>query len=150
MRYLLATSLAGETTSRINYLQEIFHLYFIPRRQQGDNFISLLPVGTVDPSILFIAGHNWSVYQFLHDNGSDLPENTLVLITCISREFRSVLPKHKTIFATNPLSGGSTPILNGYEFNFGFDISEAELKFYNNYAVQNIQDRLSMSFYQIK
>ncbi len=64
MRYLLEKSQYQETAARCEYLYDIFHLYFLPHNKV-DGFIPLVPIGTAEPSILFIVGHQDTVKIFL-------------------------------------------------------------------------------------
>lgn len=147
MRYLLSKSLQDELHGRVTYLYNVFHVYF-SSVELGD-FIQLVPIGTLDLSVLFIVGHNNNVFHYIRENCNLIKEKTIVLITCIDTRRCTNLPSGKTIYATNPLSDGFTTLYNGMEFGFSFKISESELLFHKDRNT-DYQKRISESFYLIK
>ena len=56
LRYLVHYTQASEIPGRIEYLYDIFHIYFIMQNQIGD-YIPLVPIGHLDFNALFISGH---------------------------------------------------------------------------------------------
>lgn len=137
MRYLLHASQSTEIPARQLYLYKVFHLYFLPRRQERNN-IPLVPLGKCDLDILFITGHTDNVKDYLENMIQTIPEEIIVITSCIGsafKEFASLkkifVPKQKTPLCV---------IHNGEPYGFGFQISDPELDFYN--AKGSIENKL--------
>jgi len=137
MRYLLHASQSSEIPARQLYLYKVFHLYFLPRRPERNN-IPLVPLGKCDLDILFITGHTDKVKDYLENMIQTIPEETIVITSCIGsafKEFASLkkifVPKQKTPLCV---------IHNGEPYGFGFQISDPELDFYN--AKGSIENKL--------
>ena len=147
MRYLLSTSFSNELTGRLSYLYDVFHQYYLSKESKG--FIKLKPIGYDDLPVLFIVGHNNSVYEYLKENVQDIKENVIVLITCVNEDVYSLLPSSITVYATNQISSHYSGVYNGKEYGFSFDITESELRLHNS-CEQNILKRINDTFYLIK
>ena len=72
MRYLLHQSQFKELHARQTYLYDIFHLYFVPTKSEG-NFIVLVPLGRNYSNILFITGHTNFVWEYMLSHIHQLP-----------------------------------------------------------------------------
>lgn len=143
MRYLIAESQSQEISARCEYLYDIFGLYFI-QQNKIDGFIPLVPIGTAEPSVLFIIGHQNQVMSFLKQNISKLNEKTLVMVTCMASSFKPFHKFNKRMYfstANKELSYRYT----GSDYGFKFDITKSELDFYNS-PKKDILERLDDTF----
>jgi hypothetical protein len=145
MRYLLHKSQSHELDGRKDYLYDIFRLYFIPDETE-DNYLSLHTVGKSDLDYLFITGHIYHVKAYLTKRIREIPENTIVITSCIGREFR-VFASMKEIYVPNT-DGQLCEIRDGQPYGFKFNISDAELDFYN--AKGTILDRLNSAYVRLR
>lgn len=143
MRYLLEKSQYQEIPARCEYLYDIFHLYFLPY-SKIDGFIPLVPIGTAEPSILFIIGHQDTVKLFLKKYISTLIEDTIVIISCLPKTFSIFKQANKTLY-TSMADDDYSYTYPGSNYGFGFDITESELNFYNS-TQQDITLRLNDAF----
>ncbi len=147
MRYLIAESQEFEISARCEYLYDVFQLYFFPHNKIG-GFIPLVPVGTAEPSILFIVGHQDQVDTFLKDNIEDITERTIVIVSCFGQSFNGYKKSKKTIYTSIANKEGYSWIYRGQDYGFKFDITRSELDFYNS-SEKNILQRIKNSFYKI-
>lgn len=143
MRYLLTQEQIDEIPARCEYLYDIFGFYFYPQ-DTIDGFIPLVPLGTADPSFLFIIGHQNQVMHFLTSNIEQIPENNLVLITCLASTFKSFRNFKKNIFYSAEEKGLSYRY-HGEDYGFNFDLTKSELDFYNS-CEKDILKRIHLSF----
>lgn len=143
MRYLLAENQAHEISSRCEYLYDIFGLYFIPQNKIN-GFIPLVPIGTAEPSILFIIGHQNQVMRFLKLNIKQINEETLVIVTCMASTFKPFQKFNKRMYFSTSNKNLSYRY-NGHDYGFDFDLTESELDFYNS-PKRDIWERLNDSF----
>ena len=62
MRYLVHESQRNELSGRMDFLYDVFHLYFLPNYLEG-RYIHLMPLGHTDIDIMFITGHTdqWGI-----------------------------------------------------------------------------------------
>lgn len=143
MRYFLAETQIQEVKARCDYLFDIFGLYFIPQTKL-DGFIPLVPIGTAEPSITFIIGHQDQVLHFLEDNIDQIFEETLVLVTCMAKTFKPFL-KHKKKIYVSIAEDDLSFRYYGKDYGFDFDLTESELDFYNS-SKMDIFQRLDSCF----
>lgn len=128
MRYLIHKTQANEIPGRNCYLYDVFHLYFLPRKAEG-GYISLIPIGTKGPDILFITGHTDQVENYLHSNIQTIPEKTIVVTTCLPEHLKKF--KHKKSFYVPDIDGIFCYTRDGRQYGFDFNPSDAELNMYN-------------------
>lgn len=141
MRYLIHESQAAEIPGRNSYLYDIFHLYFLPSKSEG-GYISLIPLGTSDPDILFITGHVDQVESYLQSHIKMIPEKTIVATTCMSERLKKYSRK-KDIYVPD-LEGILCTIRNGELYGFDFNPSDAELNLYR--ANGDIYKKIDMAY----
>lgn len=141
MRYLVHESQRNEIPGRQIYLYDVFGLYFLPRKQEMD-YILLSPIGNVDLNILFITGHVNQVYSYISQYIDTIPEDIIVATTCFPQKLSKYKEK-KTIYVPNTTSN-LCYIHSGEPYGFSFDITDAELDFYN--ASGNIIKRLQSAY----
>lgn len=147
MRYLLSNNFINELDGRSSYLYDVFHLYFSTHCSEG--FIHLSPMGTTNLPFLFLVGHNISVYKYLENNYTSIQEKIIVIVSCVDKQFINVIPNNAHVFATNSLAEKNTKLFRGSDYGFSFDISEAELKFFNS-KEPDIIKRICNSFFEIQ
>lgn len=141
MRYLLNKKQLPELVARQEYLYDIFRLYFLPGKPEG-SYIPLIPVGTPPIDLLFITGHVYEVREYLDAYISDIPEKGIVITSCFGYTFLRHASK-KEIYV--PISTSNLcHIRNGQPYGFNFNISDAELDFYN--AQGDVMERILKTY----
>lgn len=128
MRYLIHETQAGDIPGRNCYLYDIFHLYFLPRKSEG-GYISLIPIGTKGPDILFITGHTDQVENYLQAYIQTIPEKTIIVTTCLPEKLKKF--KNKKDFYVPNIDGIFCYTRDGKQYGFDFNPSDAELNMYN-------------------
>lgn len=141
MRYLLHTNQIHELVARQQYLYDVFRLFFIPTEREGD-YIPLIPVGTKGPEILFITGHTSQVGSYLEKFIGQIPEKTLIVTSCFGKNFKKYATRKNVYVPHNGLD--FCLIRKGEAFGFAFDISDAELGFYN--ATGGLMERIKAAY----
>ncbi len=141
MRYLLHKSQAHELKARQEYLFDIFYLYFLPGKSEG-SYIPLIPVGTKGPDVLFITGHTNYVADYMEIYYRQIPEHCIVVTSCLGRTFKKYTFQKQ--FYVPDLKADYCYLHSGIPYGFGFNISDAELDFYN--AQGNIWERLEVAY----
>ena len=144
LRYLLHETQAHEIVGRQQFLYDIFHLYFIPWKVDGE-FITLTPVGNIKLSMLFITGHANRVIQYIQKYIDTIQEDVIVATTCFPKTLCGFRNK-KIIFVPNT-TNELCFIHKGEPYGFSFDITDAELDFYN--AVGSIIERIQAAYCQL-
>lgn len=144
MRYLLHESQRGELVGRQQYLYDVFRTYFLPGKPEG-GFIPLEPVGTVSLDVLFITGHANYVGDYLKSRIKSIPERIIVITSCMGRTFRKHIA-NKAIYVPD-IRKDLCYLRSGKPYGFDFNISDAELNFYNSSGsilerIQSAYDRL--------
>ena len=130
MKYLVAETQAYEIPGRLEYLYDIFHLYFMPQNTI-DGFIPLTPLGVAEPSILFVVGHYDQIAKYLDQNNDQIKEKTIVFITCYANHLKTY-KKNKATWFTSFSKDEISYCYAGDKYGFGFAITESELNFYNS------------------
>lgn len=141
MRYLLHQNQISELKARQSYLFDIFHLYFLPSQPEG-SYISLTPLGSGSPDMLFITGHTDQVLDYLNSHIRQVPEHCIVITSCMGRYFRNFAAQ-KEIYVPD-IHNDFCLLRNGSNYGFGFYISDAELDFYN--ASGSIENRVRLAY----
>lgn len=141
MRYLLHKSQLNELTGRQAYLYDIFKVYFLPGKPEG-SYIPLIPVGIKDPDVLFVTGHTHQVYGYLSTYIKQIPEHCIVITSCMWGSFKKFAVK-KEVYVPN-IHQDYCMLRDGKPYGFEFDISDAELDFYN--ASGSILERIQSAY----
>lgn len=141
MRYLLHETQRRELQGRQQYLFDVFRMYFLPGKPEG-GFIPLTPVGMDNPDILFITGHCDDVGEYLSWAAKNIPEKTIVITSCMGWSFKT-FAESKEIYVPN-LQQPLCRYRDGRPYGFGFEISDAELDFYN--ATGTIMERIQSAY----
>ena len=145
MIFCLDKNLSAEVKHRIDYLFDVFGLYFVSPIDKG-RFISFesFPKKTLD--ICFIVGHNTAVSTFL--NSQTIKENTIVVISCDGGYKKSFCIPNKKIYLSYRNIQGLTLRRKGENYGFLFDPTDSELCLYNC-TEKNIYERINRSFDRI-
>lgn len=130
-----------ELAARQQYLYDVYRLFFIPTESEGD-YIPLLPVGAKGPEVLFITGHTSQVANYLENFIGQIPEKTLVVTSCFGGNFKKYAVRKNVYVPRNGLD--FCLIRRGKAFGFDFDISDAELGFYN--ATGGLIERIKAAY----
>ena len=141
LRCLVHESQRKEIPGRQIYLYDVFHLYFLPREQESE-YIPLSPVDHVHLSILFITGQVNQVYSYICQYIDTIPEDIVVATTCFA-QWLIKYKRKKTIFVPKTTSN-LCYIHSGEPYGFAFDITDAELDFYNSSG--SIMERLQSAY----
>ena len=128
MRYLIHESQLNEMSARKEYLFDVFHLFFLPGTPEG-SYIPFVPLGEKGLDILFITGHTGSVFAYLDKMITKIPEKSIVITSCYGERFKKFANK-KNIYVPKSCNELCC-IRNGKPYGFDFNISDAELDFYN-------------------
>lgn len=133
MRYLLPLEQRSELAGRQAYLLDIFHVYFVVNCVDC-GFLTLVPFPFTDnyPDLLFITGHTDQVSRYLSGRARDILESSIVITSCFGWTFYR-FSRDRRIYV--PAESRYQPycyLLDGSLFGFDFDISDAELSFYNS------------------
>ncbi len=144
MRYLLHKSQRDEIAGRQLYLYDVFHMYFLPGNPEG-GFIPLTPLGPNDTDILFLTGHTDCVENYLQNTIGSTPEKTIVITSCMGKLFKKYTSK-KVIYIPD-LQQPLCLLRDGKPYGFDFNISDAELDFYN--ASGTIMDRVNSAYVRL-
>lgn len=97
MRYLLHQSQFKELHARQTYLYDIFHLYFVPTKSEG-NFIVLVPLGRNYSNILFITGHTNFVWEYMLSHIHQLLNVVLLSLAVLGTFSENLLVTVKYMF----------------------------------------------------
>lgn len=144
MRYLLHQSQFKELHARQTYLYDIFYLYFVPRKSEG-NFIVLVPLGRNYSNMLFITGHTNFVWEYMLSHIHQLPERRVVITSCFGNIFKK-FSRDCEIYVPN-FCQDLCQLRSGIPYGFQFDISDAELCFYNTPGT--IEKRIHAAYKQL-
>ena len=82
MRYLLQTENAAEQKLRLQYLFDVFKIWFVPIETEG-NFIIFqsFPFSSWESDIMLIYGHNFHILPYLQHKS--VPEKYIYIISCM-------------------------------------------------------------------
>lgn len=145
MRYLLHQSQLNELRGRQSYLYDIFQMYFLPGKPEG-SYTPLIPLGAKEPDVLFITGHTHQVQDYLDTYIKQIPEHYIVITSCFGHWFKKYASQ-KTIFVPD-LHRDYCLLRDGSVYGFGFDITDAELDFYN--STGDVMSRIKSAYYQLQ
>lgn len=145
MIFYLDKRLSSEAKYRIDYLFDVFGLYFVSPTDKG-RFISFESFPKKALDICFIVGHNAAVSTLL--NSQKIEENTVVVISCDGGYKKSFCIPNKKIYLSYRNTQGLTLRRNGKNYGFLFDPTDSELDLYNC-TERNIYERISRSFDRI-
>lgn len=143
MRYVILNKNISsfEEKSRLEYIQEITNLYYIPyKRVEGIEFVSL-PSTAYD--CLFIVGHNKDVERYIKNEV--IYEKNIVVVSCKINIDKHII-KSKNIYVTYD-DGGFTNYYDGEKWNLNFNISTHELKLINSKG--KLMDKIKKYFRRI-
>ena len=148
MRYFLRCGNKSEVSARREYLQQIFHLWFIEKGSIG-SFIVLesIPL-SAESDICLIYGHNNEVATLLKDHSESIPEKNIFIIACLTNNPKDFIVPGKKIYIAPQKKDEGVKLRKGTEFGFVFDISDVELNLYNS-RVEGICDKLTGAFDKI-
>lgn len=141
MRYLIHESQLDEARARCEYLYDVFKLYFLPGKPEG-NYTPFIPVGGGGEDILFITGHTNCVHAYIEAYLSTVPEKEIVITSCMGQSFKKYANR-KAIYVPD-ISKKYCDLRDGQAYGFGFKISDAELDFYN--ADGDIKTRIEKAY----
>lgn len=141
MRYLLHKNQQNELEKRYLYLHNIFNMYFFQVKAEG-SFISLVPLGTKEPDILFITGHTLQVKDYLDTYIKQIPEHCIVITSCMGEYFKK-FATNKEVYVPD-INQIHCHLRDGIAYGFAFYISDAELNLYNSSG--SIKERIQSAY----
>jgi hypothetical protein len=98
MRYLISKSNADEWQSRKQYIFEAMNLW-TSTKECSDGFLEFTSIPSNCLDILFIVGHNYTVYNYINKNITLIKEKNIVAITCDGgMDFSSLDTSGKCLF----------------------------------------------------
>lgn len=139
MRYLVSKEEISSIRYRLDYLYDVFKLYFV-KKQEDDKFIVLesFPNGTLD-NLMFIIGHDEDVYKYMC---KDIKETIIVAITC-NCNYLKKFAQNKDIFVAKS-QNGIVIKYDGNKWGFNFGITQSEVNLYNNRSKSIVKKYLNL------
>lgn len=144
MRYLLHKERAFEQRLRLQFLFDVFRVWFVPLGAEEDFIVfQSFPFSTWEPDILLMYGHNSEIVSYLKKARS--PECQIYIISCLDAfSTRISIPGKYLYFDAK--SEHTTVLLRGFDFGFEFDVTDAELNLYNS-KLLTAKEKLDSVFY---
>lgn len=137
MRYFLRKKQRSELLLRCQYLYDVFKLWFVPTGEIGAfDILESFPFGNDD--ILLIYGHNFEIVDLFNQYATEVREKNIAIISCETNVPNGYLLKDKRIFLA-PQRNRKAHLLIGNDYNFEFDITDAELLLYNCHLKKPLQ-----------
>lgn len=99
-------------------------------------------MGDTGPDVLFITGHTNQVMEYLVNYIKQIPEHCIVITSCMGHHFKKFTNK-KEIYVPDVYQDFCL-LRDGSMYGFEFDISDAELDFYNSSG--SIKERICFSY----
>ena len=144
MRYLLQKENAAEQKRRLQFLFDVFKIWFVAVGTEESFFVfQSFPFSSWEPDVMLIYGHNYHILPYLM-NGS-VPEKYIYIISCMDADSNLISIPGKCIYYDSK-SESTTNIMYGADFGFDFDITDAELNLYNS-KLTNAKEKLNTVFY---
>lgn len=130
MRYVILNEFINQWHERKQYVFSTLKLWTYLNKSDSEYVLTSIPSTSLD--ILFIVGHNSSVYRYLKQNKNTILEKKIVIITCNKNyNYSSVIPPDKSIYICKQNSSGIADLFEGKQYNLQFDVTESELLFLN-------------------
>ncbi|WP_294335788.1 hypothetical protein [uncultured Clostridium sp.] len=144
MRFIVQDFLKSEVPTRQKYLYETFHLWFVVE-SVTEYYVQLISIPTNCMDILFIAGHNDFVKDYL--NQIRIEEKIIVAITCDGTiRFSKFKILGKTIYIARQNESNFADLLDGALYGFDFDLTESEILLYNTDKSLSPLERIKKCF----
>lgn len=144
MRYLLQKENAAEQKLRLQFLFDVFKIWFVAVGTEENFFVfQSFPFSSWEPDVMLIYGHNYHILPYLM-NGS-VPEKYIYIISCMDADSNLISIPGKCIYYDSK-SESTTNIMYGADFGFDFDITDAELNLYNSKCL-TAKEKLDSVFY---
>ena len=145
MRYIVQSIFANEIPYRRAYLYDTLHLWFMVTKDKCNNYVLKSIPSTSYDSLVIIVGHNYFVKEYLCNN--TFPEQVIVAITCDRGcNFRNVKLSGKNLYLPYLDKDGYAGLLDGSNYEFGFDPTESEVLLYNAPKTWSLEERLERCF----
>lgn len=149
MRYLISETNANDLLARKQYIFETMNLW-TSVKECTNSFIELTSVPSNCLDILFIVGHNNTVYNYIKRNNSLIKEKTIIAITCDGgMNFSELKTPGKNLFISHQNIDNYAELFDGSQYHFEFNPTESELLFYNSKSISDLSVRLKCSFTQL-
>lgn len=150
MRYIISKSNTAEWQSRQQYIFDAMHLW-TSTKKSPDGFLEFTSIPNNCLDILFIVGHNYTVFNYIKKNISVIKEQNIVAITCDGgMDFSSLKTFGKNLFICHQNIDNYAELFDGSQYDFGFNPTESELLFYNSKSIPDINARLKGCFTQLQ
>lgn len=149
MRYIISKSNTDEWLFRKQYIFEAMNLWTLTKKY-SDGVLEFTSIPSNCLDILFIVGHNYTVFNYIKKNILLIKEKNIVAITCDGgMDFSSLKTSDKSLFICHQNIDNYAELLDGSQYHFGFNPTESELLFYNSKSIPDINTRLKGSFTQL-
>lgn len=147
MRLILQGCMRNEVIARQRYFYETFHLWLVISANEP-SYSELVSIPAHNLDVLFIAGHNLFVKNFLQQH--EIQEKRIAAITCDGKVHVSALKlPGKVFYIARQNWLGYADCFKGEHFGFGFDITESELLLYHTDKAEKLSKRLENSFHRL-
>lgn len=147
MRYLLHFERDGEAAVRMDFLFDVFHLWFVKKEEIG-RFSVYESFPFIRDDIIMLYGHNYEIEEIFRFNPRQLYEKNVFIISCSTKRNGVFSIAKKNVFFA-PQRMGRALIRNGAEYGFDFDPTDAELLLWKKRR-KNIWDNLTSVFERIQ
>ena len=149
MRYLISKNNTDDWLSRKQYIFDTLNLW-TSTKKCSDEFLEFTSIPSNCLDILFIVGHNYTVFNYIKRNISLIREKNIVAITCDGgMDFSSLETSGKNLFICHQNVDNYAELFDGSQYDFGFNPTESELLFYNSKSISDVNTRLKDSFTQL-
>lgn len=147
MRYLLQMENSSEQELRLQFLFDVFHVWFVPLGTEGGFIVfQSFPFSSWESNILIMYGHNYNIWKYLQ--AYLVPECFIYIISCMSATSGHI-PLHGKCVYYDSESESTTKLMCGRDFGFDFDITDAELNLYNSKQI-SVHKKLNSAFFLSK
>lgn len=145
MTYIIPLENREELKGRLEYLYDVFNLYFTVKKIQDKYFyLESIPKNSLD--CFFMKDHNYKVYEFLEKKWKKIKEKRIFLITCDFDGSNLKVRRKKVYIVKNKSSLQHE--YNGEDYGMKFKITEFELNLFN--SKKSIEERLKDFFVDIR
>ena len=129
--YIVSNGLKAEWAARKQYFCEAMGVV-APIEEHYPDYVAYISNLPTRQSFLFICGHNLEVSRFLCVKYQDYHPDITVITSCKWLGFEAQMARLQEVYFSETNLYGQTRLRNGQSFGFAFDITDSELKFFND------------------
>ncbi|WP_352415194.1 hypothetical protein [Oscillibacter ruminantium] len=144
--YILFNKLQAEREARKQYFCSALGVV-APIEEHHPDYVAYISNLPTRQSFLFLCGHNWEVSRFLWLKYPEYHSDITVITSCKWRGFEAQMAQLQEVYFSETDPCGQTRPRNGHSFGFAFDITDSELKFFND-SGGNLLHRIQHSYWK--